>query len=123
MTTDGSAPLVLVADDDDDIRKAIVDVLLEEGYRVLEARDGTEALSLARSSSPDAMVIDHRMPGRLGADVLRDLRAEGVTVPAVFMTAGRDAQPLELGLECFLGKPFGIDALLEAVQRVLGTRR
>lgn len=118
MTAD-NAPVVLVADDDDDIRRAIVEVLEEEQFQTVEARNGDEVLELVASSKPHVIVLDHRMPGRTGADVVRELRAEGSSIPIVFMTAGKERQLFELGLGCFLRKPFGIEELVAMVHRAL----
>lgn len=117
--TQGHVPVVLVADDDDDIRRAIVEVLEEERFLAIEARNGDEVLDLVASSKPDVIVLDHRMPGRTGADVVRELRAEGSAIPIVFMTAGKEPQLFELGLGCFLRKPFGVEDLVKMVHRAL----
>lgn len=109
------AATVLVADDDDDIRRAIVEVLEEEELLTIEAHDGEEALRLARSSRPDVIMLDYKMPGKTGADVASELRAQGVSVPIIFMTAGKDVQLAG----CFLRKPFGIDQLVTVVRRAL----
>ena len=114
--------IVLIADDDDDLRGAIADALRDEdAFDVVEARDGTEALALALSMQPHAIVLDHRMPGLSGADVIDRLRGAGISVPIIFMTAARDVAQLagKLGVQCFLGKPFGVDELVALIGRAL----
>ena len=111
--------ILLVADDDDDIRHELVEALTEEGYTVLQAKDGEEVLALALTQRPDAIVLDHRMPGRTGAEVVKTLRDSGSSIPIILTTAGKDPQVLALDLECFLRKPFGLEDLLVMVKRAL----
>ena len=114
--------LVLLADDDDDLRGAIADALRDEdAFDVVEARDGTEALALALSMHPHAIVLDHRMPGLSGAEVATRLRGAGIAIPIILVTAARDVAQLagNAGLQCFLGKPFGVEDLVALIGRAL----
>jgi two-component system, response regulator, stage 0 sporulation protein F len=115
-------PTVLIADDDDDLRGAIVDLLRDEAqFDVLEAHDGLEALQLAISAHPQAIILDQRMPGLSGLEVVDRLKAAGLHIPVILMTAARDVTQLaaNLGLPCYLGKPFDIDDLLAMVTRAV----
>ena len=117
--------IVLIADDDDDLRGAIADALRDEdAFDVVEARDGTEALALALSMQPHAIVLDHRMPGLSGAEVIHRLRGAGIAIPIIFMTAARDVAQLaaKVGVQCFLGKPFGVEDLVALIVRALAGR-
>ncbi|HSJ94959.1 MAG TPA: response regulator, partial [Gaiellaceae bacterium] len=88
MTTPQSIrPLVLVADDDEDILALVTFSLRRDGYEVVQARDGAEALELARERRPAALVLDVMMPKASGFDVTRALRAEGNDVPILLLTA------------------------------------
>lgn len=123
--TDGAQPVikVLVADDDQETRDTLAEVLAEEnGWQILLAKDGTEALEIALSERPDAMILDQRMPGLTGIEVVLRLRAGGVSLPVVIITALRDVRELaeSMGIEFFLTKPFGYDQLADAVSRAMG---
>lgn len=101
---------VLVVDDEPHIREVVRAYLEREGYEVLEASDGDEALDLARSACPDLLILDVMLPGRSGFDVLRTLRSEGSTVGVVMLTARDDVidrvAGLELGADDYVVKPF-----------------
>ena len=66
----GSTATVLVADDDRTIRRNLVGLLQSEGYLTLEAADGDEALASIKANDPDAVLLDLKMPGRDGLEVL-----------------------------------------------------
>ena len=115
---------ILVADDEDFLRLLVKETLTQ--YRVVEARDGDEALVLARESAPDLLILDWMMPGRHGPAVLEALRADPATadLPVLMMTAksgtAERAQLLALGANGCVSKPFGTAALRAAVDEILG---
>lgn len=112
---------VLVADDDDEGREMLAEVLTEEnGWHVLQASNGTQAYDLAIRERPHALVLDQRMPGLVGTDVVLKLREAGHSIPVVIVTAVRDARELveSVGIEVCLVKPYGYDQLIDAVRRV-----
>jgi CheY-like chemotaxis protein len=113
---------VLLADDDDDVREAIAELLRDEGWQVVEARDGVETLERASADRFDALILDHRMPGLLGGEVYQRLRAQNNLVPVILVTAvsGVGALASTLGIPTFLGKPFSAEDLLAALHRVTG---
>lgn len=114
---------VLVADDDDDIREAIREVLTDEnGWNVIEAKNGSEALQMALTKRPDALILDQRMPEMTGAEVVVALREAGLPIPVVLISGARDIEGLAggAGIEHFLCKPFGFDQLTALVNRVMG---
>ncbi len=127
MTTPQSIrPLVLVADDDEDILTLVTFSLRRDGYEVVQARDGAEALELARERRPAALVLDVMMPKASGFDVTRALRAEGNDVPILLLTASvqerHRARGLAAGASDFVRKPFSPRELLERVARLFGAR-
>ena len=77
--SDEARPLILVADDEDDVRDLVVYRLTRSGYDVVEARDGDEALQLAARTTPDLAVLDVMMPKVDGYEVTRRLRADAAT--------------------------------------------
>jgi CheY-like chemotaxis protein len=111
---------VLVVDDEPDIRATVSAMLEAEGYDVIEATNGAEALMAMESSVPDLVLLDMRMPVLDGWGFASEVRRRGYRVPIVVMTAARDAArwASEIAAPAFLAKPFGFDDLISAVERV-----
>jgi DNA-binding response OmpR family regulator len=114
-------PTILIADDDDDVRESLIDIIHTAGWHAVAARDGEEALSQVRAAEPHAVVIDYRMPGMNGAEVIRTLREQQVQIPVILITAAGEIEELarEAGVRCYLCKPFGIDELIAILRRAL----
>src|SRR5215207_1263079 len=108
---------VLVVDDDPDIRATVSEILDLEGCEVVAASNGLEALEQVQSSPPCVILLDMRMPVLDGWGVARELRARGVGVPIVVMTAAQDAGrwAREIEADAVLAKPFELDDLLDIV--------
>lgn len=121
-------PLVLIAEDDEDILEMVVFDLEDEGYEVLTARDGDGALALALERTPDLVLLDVAMPGLDGYEVTRRLRAEEATkgTPVVLLTARAQVRDVILGFEAgandYVTKPFRPEELRTRLQAVLGRR-
>jgi DNA-binding response OmpR family regulator len=121
-------PLVLAADDDEDILDLVAFRLERSGYTVIVARDGEEALELAAKELPDLAVLDVMMPKVDGFEVTRRLRADEATsrMPIILLTArSQDAdvqQGFDAGADDYLRKPFSPDELRARVQAILGRR-
>ena len=81
---------VLIADDDQTIRALLGDMLADLGHTVIAAANGAEAVELAASRQPDAVILDFLMPRLSGLDALQALRARGCAAPAVLLTAITD---------------------------------
>jgi len=111
--------MVLVVDDDTSILDTVSSILSGEGYDVVSASSGQEALDAVARKLPLLILLDMRMPVMDGWAVARALRGKGITVPIVVMTAAESAQRWadEVGAEGYLAKPFGLDELLTAVER------
>jgi DNA-binding response OmpR family regulator len=116
---------VLIAEDDDNIRKGLAEILTNEGYATVEAADGAGALREFAASSPDFVCLDIMMPGKSGYDVCREIRAAGSAVPIVFISAKSEeidkVVGLELGADDFIVKPFGVKEVVARIRAV--TRR
>jgi two-component system response regulator MprA len=113
---------VLIVDDDRKILDMLRRTLAYEGYRVLTAANGQEALERALADPPDLVVLDWLMPGLTGIEVTRRLRAAG-EVPILMLTA-RDAvedrvEGLDTGADDYLVKPFAPSELLARVRALL----
>lgn len=113
---------ILIADDDHKIIDMLRRTLIYEGYDVLTAVDGSEALAQAQSHQPDLVVLDWMMPGLSGLEVARRLRAADKT-PILMLTA-RDAiedrvDGLDVGADDYLVKPFAPAELLARIRALL----
>jgi two-component system, NtrC family, response regulator AtoC len=117
---------ILVADDDRTIRRNLVLLLRSEGYQTLEAADGDEALAKVAHDSPDAVLLDLKMPGRGGLDVLAALEAVLAELPVIVITAlGGSAAAIEAmrrGAYDYLTKPFDLDEVVLTLKRALKQR-
>jgi DNA-binding response OmpR family regulator len=130
--TDGGGdrpqPVVLAADDDEDILELVAFRLERSGYTVLRATDGEEALRLALEAKPDLAVLDVMMPKLDGFELTRRLRAEDATsrMPIILLTARSQDADVQAGFDAgaddYLRKPFSPQELRSRVQAILGRR-
>lgn len=115
--------LVLVVDDDNGARQAMQDVLLEEGYEVVVAQDGLEALDRIHGTPPALLVTDLEMPQINGERLIGRVRERFPGLPILVITsrlvldAQREAE--RLGVAGFLNKPIDLHVLLERVRVAL----
>ena len=120
---------VLLVDDEDSLRKVMKDLLTRDGYQVVEARTGIEALDQTDRHAPDIIVLDLNLPGMDGYSVLKELRTRPATqkIPVIVLTAKGDedneVRVFELGADDFLSKPFRAKALSKRLEVVLGRRK
>ncbi len=128
MSEERDRPLILVADDEADVREMMAEVLTGAGFRVQTAADGEEAVALAREHCPALVVLDVLMPRMDGYTTLTRLRGHPSTrdIPTIVLTGQGDPlyQNLSLGLGAVahLAKPFAPQPLIEAVHRILAER-
>jgi len=119
MGTEPVARRVLVVDDDADVRDAVRDFLLDEGYHVEEAADGEQGLaSLTAAPVPTIVLLDLMMPGTSGWQFLDRLADHPFARPIVVVMSALRAEDLPVGLPC-LRKPFSFDELRD-IMRELG---
>jgi type II secretory ATPase GspE/PulE/Tfp pilus assembly ATPase PilB-like protein/CheY-like chemotaxis protein len=127
LTRKGS--MVLLVDDEDQLRRVMRDLLERQGYTVVEARDGAQALEEVDRHAPDIIILDLNLPGVDGYSVLAQLRSRQATrqLPIVVLTAKGDedneVRVLELGADDFLTKPFRARALAARLEAALTRRR
>jgi chemosensory pili system protein ChpA (sensor histidine kinase/response regulator) len=124
-----AAPAVMVVDDSLTVRKITGRLLEREGYQVLTAKDGLDALAQMKDVLPDVMLVDIEMPRMDGFDLTRNLRGDPRTrgVP-IIMISSRTAekhrsQAAELGVNVFLGKPYPEAELLQHIAGYVKDRR
>jgi two-component system response regulator RegA len=120
--TRDEAPSMLVVDDDDRLRERLGRALGQRGYSVRTASSAEAAIELARAESPEYAVVDLRMPGASGLDLVRELKLIDATTNIVVLTGyGSIATALDavrLGATHYLTKPADVDDLLAAFERV-----
>lgn len=113
---------VLIVDDEPQIRRTLLTVLTSQGYSVIEAKSGDEALEKLRVERPDLILMDLNMPGRSGVETCQEIR-EGSDVPVIILTvrnAERDkVMALDAGANDYIVKPFGTNELLARIRATL----
>src|SRR5512135_1479859 len=118
---------ILIAEDEAKVAEHIRRGLVESGYAVDVAADGSEALWLAENYPYDAMVLDVMMPGGDGMTILRQMRRKGINAPVIFLTArhGLDdrVRGLDAGADDYLAKPFSMVELLARLRALLRRQR
>jgi DNA-binding response OmpR family regulator len=114
---------ILVVEDEFAVARGVEYALQQEGYDVRIARSGEEGLEFATQQAPDLVVLDVRLPGIDGFEVLRRLRASGSKAPVLFLTARDDefdkVVGLELGADDYLTKPFSLRELMSRIKALL----
>jgi two-component system alkaline phosphatase synthesis response regulator PhoP len=116
---------ILIVDDEEDVLELVQYNLDRSGFRTETASSGEEALSKARKSSPDLIILDLMLPGIDGLEVCKKLKSEVKTehIPIVMLTAKGDESDivtgLELGAEDYVTKPFSPKILIARVRRIL----
>jgi DNA-binding response OmpR family regulator len=118
-----AADLLLVVEDDPAVARGLVFALTSEGFLVQHVTSGAAALDAARTKSPRLILLDVGLPDASGFDVCRRLRADGVRVPIIMVTA-RDEEVdrvlgLELGADDYVVKPYSVRELVSRVRALL----
>jgi len=120
---DRSAYTVLVADDEELLRWSIKEIVSRQGYRVVVAENGREALEVYRREQPDLSLLDIQMPEMTGMEVLKEIIAEDPQALVVMISAygqvERAVSACRLGAQDFVCKPFDNDDLLRRIDRIL----
>jgi DNA-binding response OmpR family regulator len=124
--TDSTTPTILLVDDEDAVRKLLSFPLEKDGYDVVQAADGEEALSLFATHNVDLVVLDIMLPRLDGLEVTKRLRATSM-VPIIMLTARDDELDkvigLELGADDYITKPFSIREFRSRVRALLRRAR
>jgi DNA-binding response OmpR family regulator len=117
---------ILIIEDDPAMLRGLKDNFVFKGYRVKTARDGESGLNEALSSKPDLIILDIMLPGINGFEICRLIRAEGLIMPIIMLTAkGQESDiilGLNLGADDYVTKPFNIHELLARVNAFLRRR-
>lgn len=124
-----SKETILIVDDEEDILELIKFNLKGEGYNILQAMTGEEAIKIAKQSGPDLMVLDLMLPGIDGLEVTRYMKNNNTTmhIPIVMLTAKGEESDivagLELGANDYISKPFSPRELTARIRAILRRRR
>ena len=117
---------ILVAEDDPRLLKSLVHILKINKYSADGVSNGKDAFDYALTGEYDGLVLDIMMPGRDGLEVLKELRARGITTPALFLTARTEVsqrvEGLDAGADDYLAKPFSTQELLARLRAMLRRR-
>lgn len=118
---------ILIVDDDTQLRQSFERLLREEGYSIISAVSGEEALALLRSETPDLVITDVRLPGMNGLEAFKKIRERDSKMPVIVMTAyGTTEMAIEatkLGAFDYVLKPFEIPEMLNLIDQALETGR
>ena len=118
---------ILLVDDDSEIIESMRAVLDNRGYRVLVARDGNSGLTVAERENPDLIVLDMMMPKKSGFLVLEKLKSRpGGLIPTIMITGNEGSRHRAyaemLGVREYIRKPFAMEKLVRAIEKVLGIK-
>ena len=114
---------VLIVDDDPSIRETVAETLHYDGYKTLAASTGAEGLTMAERQRPDVMLLDVKMPGMDGFEVLQRLKASAIDVPVIVISGHGDidtaVQAVKLGAYDFMEKPMERGRLMVTIRNCL----
>lgn len=117
---------VLVVDDEANIRDVVGKTLRHSGYSVATVGTGNEAIKVAEESNPDLIVLDVMLPDMSGFSVTQALRAKGIDIPILFLTAkdspSDEVAGLTIGGDDYVKKPFSLEVLVARVKKLAGAR-
>ncbi|HKQ68901.1 MAG TPA: response regulator transcription factor [Polyangiaceae bacterium] len=121
MADSDSRPSILLVDDDETFVERLARAFRERGYDVKTARDYDGAMSVARPESPEFAVVDMRMPGRSGLELVRDLKSIDAATEILVLTGygsiATAVEAIRIGAKDYLPKPADVDDILAALQR------
>jgi CheY-like chemotaxis protein len=121
MSAEDQRKWILIVDDDASVRLMLARVLMDEGYGVLTAANGVEALGLASTLLVDLVLLDLNMPGTNGWETLDELETHNIVPPVIIITAmpNQHDAARAAGVRAVLEKPLDFPCLIQAVRQVL----
>jgi len=122
MASTGKKKLIMVVDDEPDIREVVKAVLLKNGYDVISADDGDDALVKLKKIKPDLILLDIMMPGTPVREVVKKIPKTKIAFLSVVRTSEAERENLigQKNIVDFIQKPFDIDELLRRVKKLVG---
>lgn len=114
---------ILIVDDQFGIRLLLSEVLKKEGYHTMQAANGPDAIVIAKAEYPDLVLLDMKIPGMDGLEILRHMKADNPNIQTIIMTAYGELDMIQevkkMGAIMHLPKPFDIDEIRETVKKHL----
>lgn len=114
---------ILLVEDDTFLREGLVELLTKESYKITAAENANKAKTYLNMTDFDLVILDVRLPDGSGLDICREIRADGKTMPVLFLTACDDENEIVTGLDSgaddYVTKPFGIKVLLSRIRALL----
>ena len=114
---------ILLVEDDTFLREGLIELLTNESYKITAAENANKAKTYLNMTDFDLVVLDVRLPDGSGLDICREIRADGKTMPVLFLTACDDENEIVAGLDSgaddYVTKPFGIKVLLSRIRALL----
>ncbi len=118
---------VFVVDDEDFIRDLYRDMFESQGHTVFSARSGDEAIKVLSTmpEMPDAIIMDHRMPGKDGIETTKEILSKNPSIPIIFSSADEDVREkaMEAGAVSFWTKPFPVRMLIDATMDIIKAKK
>jgi two-component system response regulator (stage 0 sporulation protein F) len=119
----GSSYKILIVDDQYGIRVLLTEILQAEGYKTCEASNGIQALSIVKKEHPHLVLLDMKIPGMNGLEILKQIKKESADTKVMMMTAYGEVEMIESamanGAITYFDKPFEIDEVLAEIQKHL----
>jgi DNA-binding response OmpR family regulator len=116
---------VMLVDDEEDFTSALSERLELRGYSIMAVNNGAEALELFESDMPDIVVLDIKMPGISGIEVLKRIKSINSTIPVLLLTGYGSTEEgikgMQLGASDYMMKPLNIDDLIKKIHASLGS--
>ncbi len=114
---------ILIVDDQFGIRILLTEVLQKEGYQTFQAANGYQAIEIAQKNAPDLVLLDMKIPGMDGIEILKRLKQHDQSIKVIIMTAYGELDMIQeakdLGALTHFAKPFDIDEIRQAVRQYL----
>ncbi|HUS56414.1 MAG TPA: response regulator [Thermoplasmata archaeon] len=133
VTTKGSSRAekvssrIFIVDDQDFIRDLYRDMFESQGHTVFSARSGDEAIKILKTmpEMPDAIIMDHRMPGKNGIETTKEILSTNPTIPIIFSSADEEVREkaMEAGAVSFWTKPFPVRMLIDATTDIIKAKK
>lgn len=126
MNKKSDAIHILIVDDDQHLCEALTEEFTYHGYKTDSVHNADDAIDFLRKTLPDVILLDLKMPGKNGFDVLREMNENKHNVHIIVLTAYADVrsaiEAAKLGASDFISKPYNFDELLQAVEKLINTR-
>ncbi|WP_100405750.1 response regulator [Bacillus solitudinis] len=115
---------ILVVDDQYGIRVLLSEILQKDGYQIFQAANGVQALNIVEKDKPDLVLLDMKIPGMDGLEILKRIKEKHAEIDVIMMTAYGELnlinEAMQLGAITHFAKPFDIDDIREVIKKNIG---